>query len=239
MRMRPWYVPPSLGGGRRHGRRWRAGALALAALSLALAACGDDSSESEAEEARAAGPFEVKVVQADFPTRQRLGQTVLLRLGVRNTGDEAVPALTTSVSIAGEEGEGSSLPFSIRSGEPGLAQPDRPVWVLSEKYPRLSGSAETAGAENASRKTFDFGPLKPGETVKAVWKLTASRTGTYRLLYAVGAGLSGETKAETGSGVEPGGSFTVRIVEATPETVVTDSGDVVEIQRDKQTQANR
>jgi hypothetical protein len=228
-----------LGGQRRHRRRSRIGAAAVAAvLAVALAACGDDSSsDSESEEAR--GPFEVKVIEAGFPTRQRLGQTVLLRLGVRNTGDEPVPALTTTVSIAGEQGEGSSLPFAIRSGEAGLAQPDRPVWVLSEKYPRISGSTESAGAENASRKTFDFGPLDPGETVKAVWKLTASRTGTYRLTYEVGAGRGGEARSETASGVEPGGSFTVRITEATPNTVVTDSGDVVEIQPGEETQANR
>jgi hypothetical protein len=211
----------------------------VALIAVAIAGCGEGSTSSDADSAEAKGPFEVKVVQADFPTRQRLGQTVLLRLGVRNTGEEAVPALTTTVSIAGEEGEGSSLPFAIRSGEPGLAQPDRPVWVLSEKYPRLSGSIETAGAENASRKTYDFGRLDPGETVKAVWKLTASRTGRYRLLYEVGAGLSGETKAETASGTEAGGSFGVRIVEATPEVVVTDGGEVVEVQRGEQTQANR
>lgn len=226
---------PNLGGERGH-RSWLP---FLLVLCVALAGCGDDSSSSPDSGAEAKGPFEVKVVEADFPARQRLGQTVLLRLGIRNTGEETVPALTTTVSIAGEEGEGSSLPFAIRSGEPGLAQPDRPVWVLAEKYPRLSGSTETAGAENASRKTFDFGPLKAGKTVKAVWKLTASRSGRYRLRYAVGAGLSGATKAETVSGVEPGGSFRVRILEATPEVVVTDSGDVEEIQRGEQTQANR
>lgn len=229
----------ALGGQRRQRRRTRAGAIVAAVvLSVALAACGDESS-SDPESAEASGPFEVKVIQADFPTRQRLGETVLLRLGVRNTGNETVPALTTTVSIAGEGGKGSSLPFAIRSAEPGLAQPDRPVWVLSEKYPRISGSTESAGAENASRKTFDFGPLDPGETVKAVWKLTASRTGDYRLLYEVGTGLSGETKAKTASGVDAGGSFAVRITEATPETVVTDSGEVVEVGPGEETQANR
>lgn len=229
----------ALGGQRKHVRRSRVGAIAIAALAAtAISACGDDSA-SESEVAEARGPFEVKVVEADFPTRQRLGETVLLRLGVRNTGQDTVPALTTTISIAGEEGEGSSLPFAVRTPEPGLAQPDRPVWVLSEKYPRIFGSTESAGADNASRKTFDFGPLESGETVKAVWKLTASRTGRYRLLYEVGAGLSGETKAETASGVEAGGSFTVRITEATPETVVTDSGEVVEVKPGEETQANR
>lgn len=230
-----------MGGKRRHRRRSRIGAgtagVAIAVLSLSLAACGDDSSSSDAEEA--AGPYRVKVTSAEFPTRQRLGQTSLLQIGVRNVGRETMPALGVTVSVAGKEGQASSLPFGIRSPEPGLSQPDRPVWVLSEKYPKLAGSDKSAGAENASRKTFLFGPLKAGETTEAVWKLTASRTGAYRLLYSVGDGLSGETKTETAAGVEPGGSFAVRISEVAPETVVTDSGEVVEVQPGEETQANR
>ncbi len=229
-----------MGGKRRHSKRSRIGAVAAAAIvSVSLAACGDEDSSTPADSRDAAGPFEVKVVTADFPTRQRLGQTVLLRIGVRNTGEETVPALTMTVSVGGEAGRGSSLPFGIRSAEPGLSQPDRPVWVLSEKYPKPGGSTESAGAEGASRKTFDFGPLRRGETTEAVWKLTASREGAYRLLYEIGAGMGGEAEAETAAGVAPGGSFAVRITEATPETIVTDSGEVVEIQGDEQTQANR
>jgi hypothetical protein len=215
-------------------------AAAVALLSLSIGACGDDSSSSSSSDGEdAAGPFRVKVVKAEFPTKQRLGQTSLLEIGVRNSGRETIPSLTATVSIAGEQGEASSLPFGIRSPEPGLAQPDRPVWVLSEKYPKLADSDESAGAENASRKTFVFGPLKGGESTEAVWKLTASRTGTYKILYAIGAGLSGEAKTETAGGVEPGGSFAVRITEVAPETIVTDSGEVVEISPGKQSQPKR
>lgn len=213
--------------------------IAAAILSLSLGACGNDDSPSSAAK-EDAGPFEVKVVRAEFPTRQRLAETSLLRIGVRNTGEETVPSLTMTVSVGGEAGQASSLPFGIRSAEPGLAQPDRPVWALAEKYPKVAGSEESAGAENASRKTFDFGPLKPDETIEAIWKLTASRTGAYRLLYAVGAGLTGETRAETAAGVEPGGSFATRITEVPPDTIVTDSGEVVEITKPgEQTRANR
>jgi hypothetical protein len=211
---------------------------AIAILPLCLAACGDDSSSSsDANEAE--GPYRVKITGAEFPTKQRLGETSLLQIGVRNSGREKMPALAITVSVGGEQGQASSLPFGIRSPEPGLAQPDRPVWVLSERYPKLTGSDQSAGAENASRKTFLFGPLKAGEKTEAVWKLTASRTGSYRLLYSVGDGLSGEAKTETAAGVEPGGSFVVRINEEPPETIVTDSGEVVEVEPDKETQANR
>lgn len=211
---------------------------AAAILSLSLAACGDDSSSSS-DANGTAGTYRVKVLDAEFPTKQRLGQTSLLQIGVRNSSRKTMPALTVTVSVAGKQGRASSLPFGIRSPEPGLAQPDRPVWVLSEKYPKLVGSDQSAGAENASRKTFVFAPLKPGEKTEAVWKLTASRTGSYRLLYAIGAGLSGAAKTETAAGVEPGGSFAVKISEVPPETIVTDSGEVVEVQQGKETQANR
>ena len=54
------------------------------------------------------------------------------------------------------------------------------------------------------------------------------------MLYEVDAGLGGNAKAETAGGVEPGGSFDVKISEATPNTEVTDTGEVVEIGKPKQ-----
>lgn len=203
-------------------------------MALSLAACGESSSDSgEAE-----GAYPVKVVTAEFPTKQRLGETTLLRLGVRNTGKKTVPALTVTISVGGKDGQNSSLPFGYRDPQPGLAQPDRPVWVLSARYPKLSGSSEPAGAETAGLKTFDFGPLKPGATTEAVWKLNAVRTGKFDLLYGVGAGLGGRSRAETAAGTEAGGSFRVRVTEVPPQTVVTDSGEVVPAPREP-TQANR
>lgn len=196
-----------------------------AALTVSVAACGDDSS-SDANEP--AGTYRVDVTEAHFETAQQLGQTYLLELGVRNRGDKTVPALTVTVSIKDGEGEGSTLPFAIRDPQPGLAQPDRPVWRLAEHYPKLAGDPEPGGAETSNPKTFDFGPLKAGASADVVWKLSAVRTGKYTLVYSVDAGLSGEAKAETGRGVTPGGSFTVDIDSAPRDTEVTDSGKVVE-----------
>jgi len=218
------------GGNRRDRWRSRLGAAATGAVGVALAlsifACGGESSSDSNE---AAGTYPVKVVTAEFPAKQRLGQTSLMRIGVRNPGSRTLPALTVTISIAGKEGQTSSLPFGFRDPEPGLAQPDRPVWVLSARYPKLAGSSAPAGAETSSKKTFDFGPLKPGATTEAVWKLSAVRTGRYTVLYEVGAGLSSEAKARTPAGTEPGGTFGARITKVPPNTEVTDSGAVVEI----------
>jgi hypothetical protein len=228
-----------LGGLCRYGRRSRRQALAAGvlagALAVSIAACGSDES-SDANEI--AGTYPVKIVTAEFPTKQRLGETTLLHLGVRNSGRKALPALTVTISVGGEEGRNSSLPFGYRDPQPGIAQPDRPVWALSAGYPKLNGSAERAGAETSSPKTFDFGPLKPGATADAVWKLSAVRTGKWKVFYGVGAGPGGTAKAETAPGTEAGGSFATEISEVPPDTVVTDNGEVVPAPKDP-TEANR
>jgi hypothetical protein len=193
-------------------------------VAALLGACGGGSSDHEPT-----GTFHVKVTEASFPTPQQLGQTTLLQLGIRNTGDRTVPNLTVSFTIKGQEGEDSSLPFGVSDPQPELAQPDRPVWVLSATYPRLHGSSDPGGASTSSPKTFAFGPLKPGQTTRAVWKLNAVRAGRYHLLYKIDAGVSGTAVAKTVGGVAPGGSFATEITDRLPETEVTDSGEIVAI----------
>lgn len=193
---------------------------------LSLSACGGDSSSSDTNEPE--GAYPVAVTDASFPAAQLVGQTYLMKLGIRNSGRRTIPALTVTVSVKGREGETSTLPFAIHDPQPDLAQPDRPVWVLAEHYPKFAGSSKPGGAETSNQKTFDFGPLKAGKAIDVVWKLSAVRTGRYALAYTVGAGIGGAAKAETAEGVEPGGSFTARISSAALDKEVTDSGEVVE-----------
>jgi hypothetical protein len=200
----------------------------VAATATSVAACGGDSSSSDSNEPE--GTYRVEVTQASFPARQRLGETYLMKLGVRNTGRKTVPSLTVTVSVVGKEGRNSTLPFAIRDPQLGLAQPDRPVWVLAEHYPKRAGSSEPGGAGTSNPKTFDFGPLKAGATVDVVWKLSAVRSGRHSLAYSIDAGIGGGAKAETTGGVQPGGSFSARISSAALEKEVTDSGEVVDKQ---------
>jgi hypothetical protein len=213
----------------RHSRRTRLRAIAVGFAALAVAAllgaCGGGDSSKAPEEA--SGKFKVKVTEAQFPPLQRLGQTSQLRLGIRNAGDRPVPGLTVSFTIKGQQGEDSSLPFGVSDPQPELAQPDRPVWVLAASYPHLDGSSDPGGTSTSSPKTFALGPLKPGETATAIWKLSAVRAGRYTLRYDIGAGLGGAARAETDGGVSPGGSFSTEVTE------LTDSGEVVEIQKGK------
>jgi hypothetical protein len=204
------------------------GLAALAAAAL-LGACGSGSSSDE----EPGGTFHVKVTEAIFPTKQKLGQTSLLKLGIRNTGKRPVPALTVTFTLAGKAGVNSSLPFAVRDPQPELAQPERPVWVLAATYPRLYGSSSPGGASTSNHRTFAFGELKPGATTKAVWKLSAVRPGKHTLLYRIDAGLSGKAKAKTTGGVAPGGSFVTQVSEELPETEVDDSGEIVEIEEQR------
>ena len=222
---------PPVGGLRIHASRSRlraATALALAALlALGATACGGESSDAN----EAAGKFPVKVTKVEFPARQFLGQTSLLRMGFRNTGRKTIPALAVTISVAGRDGQASSLPFGIRDPQPGLAQPDRPVWVLALRYPKFAGSSEPGGAETSNPKTYDFGALKPGATANLVWKLSAVKTGAWALRFVVDAGLGGQAQAVTAGGERPGGSIAARIVSRTPDKEVNGAGEVVEARR--------
>jgi hypothetical protein len=201
-------------------------ALAVAAL---LAACGGSSSDSN----EPAGTYQVQVTKASFPSKQFVGQTSLMKIDISNTGKKTVPALTVTMNIEGKEGEDARIPFAVHTTEAGLANGDRPVWVLSARYPRLNGSSEPAGAETSAPKTYSFGAVGPGKSVEAIWKLSAVRPGKYTVAYEVDAGLDGEAKAKTSSGVAPGGSFVADITTSLPETEVNAAGEIVEIKHGK------
>jgi uncharacterized membrane protein YgcG len=196
--------------------------LAIAVLALASPGCGGGGGERQ-DESEPAGKFPVRIVTSSFPTRQRLAQTSLLRIGVQNTGSKPVPTLAVTISMD----KNAINPFSIRSTQPGLADPDRPVWILENDYPKLVGSTRPAGGQTANDKTFDFGALKPGDTVEAVWKVTPVKAGDYTLDYQIDAGLTGKAKAVTAGGGPPTGSFSVQISDEPPETRVDDQGNVV------------
>jgi hypothetical protein len=196
-------------------------------LAALLAACGGSSSDSNEK----AGTYKVAVTDASFPAKQFIGQTSLMKIDVKNTGDKTVPALIVTVDVEGKEGEEARIPFAIHDPQPGLAGPDRPVWVLAATYPRRANSSEPGGAETSNAKTYSFGPLDPGKSVEAVWKLSAVRAGKYTIGYEIDAGLTGEAKAKTSSGVRPGGTFVADITTKLPETEVNAAGEIVEIKR--------
>lgn len=198
------------------------------AAALVLAGCGSEEPQDANEPE---GDYEVEITTSEFPTEQRLAETSDLILGVENTGDETVPELAFTVETSDDAGQSSADgSFNIRSDQPGLANPNRPVWVLENKYPRFVGEPAPKGLSGGFRaqtNTFGFGPLEPGETKEVVWRVTPVRPGTYTLSYIVAAGLDGEAKAVTSSGDAVKGEFVVTITDKPPRTRVNDAGKVV------------
>jgi hypothetical protein len=193
------------------------------ACALALVACGGSGERQDADEVE--GEFPVEITTSDFPTQQRLAQTSDLKLGVRNSGDEAIANLTVTIVTDPDADES----FSVRTQQPNVAAPSRPVWVLENGYPRLQGEDAPAGAQTAASQTFNFGPLEPGDEVVGIWRLTPVQAGDYTIKYRIGAGLAGKARAVTDDGNSPEGEFVVRVTDVPPQTRVTDSGKVVPI----------
>ena len=139
--------------------------------------------------------------------------------------------MSVTITIGGKKGVESAQPFSIRDPQPGLAIPDRPVWILADTYPQIAGKPGPGGAQTSNKKTFDFGELKPGEARVGVWKLGAVKAGAWKLRYRIDAGLSGQQKAvNADGGGTPTGSFAVRIISKPQLTRINSKGEIVPVQ---------
>lgn len=211
------------------GARARGVAVAvLAIIASGASACGDDAERQDADEP--AGDFPVEVTSAKFPTDQRLAQTSDLELEIENAGDEDVPDLAVTIFTGDQPSSGS---FSVRSDQPGLADPNRPVWILENGFPKLVTpqvkdleTAPPAGAEAAQTNTFSFGAVPPGESKDIVWRVTPVQAGTYTVHYELAAGLNGKAKAVTRDGGPVEGEFVVTITDKPPQARVNSAGEV-------------
>jgi hypothetical protein len=233
-----WYLAPALGKeatssrGRRAARLRALGAATACAGIIGLAGCGGDAQSQDENEP--VGEFPVEVTTAKFPPNQRLAETVDLQLEIENAGSETVPDLAVTIWTGDEMADG---PFNLRSEQEGLADPNRPVWILENDYPKLLepgtqlrelDEEPTAGAETAATNTYTFGALGPGDSVHAVWRVTPVKGGTYTVHYEVAGGIDGNAKAVTEDGGPVEGEFVATISTKPPKARVTESGAVVE-----------
>lgn len=186
------------------------------ALLVAIAAgCGggerQDANEPE-------GSFEVEVVDASFPERQRLAQTSDLAITVRNDADETIPDV--AVTLRG---------LTERSENANLSDPNRPVFVINGRPAEIGGYQEVKldapdGGPTALVDTWTLGELEPGDEKTFRWRVTPVRPGPYEVTYAVAAGLDGNAKAVTVGGGPPRGAFQGTVTAAAPQTRVADDG---------------
>jgi hypothetical protein len=164
----------------------------LVLSSLFAGACGGADAQDENEPE---GTWRVEVLDASFPGRQRLADEVQLKIRVRNADTRTIPNL--AVTVDG---------FSQRKESPGLADANRPVWVV-DKGP--------VNADTAFTNTWAVGEVPEGETRTLVWNVSAVRAGTYTLRFRVNAGVDGKAKAVSPDGEPAVGSFIARVSEKT------------------------
>jgi hypothetical protein len=159
----------------------------VAVVPFTIAACGGE--RQDAHEPK--GQFPVQIVSTSFPVRQHLAHPETFAVTVRNSGEKRIPDI--AVTLAG---------FTARSGEPGLSDPSRPLWVV-DTSPR--------GGVTAYDDTWALGALAPGATRSFRWKVTPIVAGTHRLSYRVAAGLAGKATAILAGGGVPGGSVDISV----------------------------
>ena len=187
------------------GRRGAWAGLATAVVAFAVGGCGGGERQDKNEPS---GTFSMSVVKAAFPTSQSLAKQEALTISVRNTDSRAIPDLAVTVDS-----------FSTRSQQQGLADPERPVWIVDEG---------PSGGTTAYTNTWALGRLAPGATRTFTWKVTAIQPGTHTVKYRVAAGLNGEAKAKVNGREDFQGSFTVAISgKPAQSTVDPDTGQVI------------
>jgi hypothetical protein len=194
--------------------------LALACgCALGLGACGGGERQDENEPE---GDFKVEVVDAKFPSKQKLAKSSDLVIKVRNAEtDKAIPNI--AVTVKG---------FDVKLDNDALADPKRPVFVINGvpkdigTFPE-SKEAAPEGGETAYVDTWALGPLKAGEEKTFKWNVTAVRPGRYRITYRVSAGLDGKAKAVAVRGRAPAGLFEGTVDNKAPDTRIADDGKTV------------
>jgi hypothetical protein len=179
--------------------------LATSVVALVVAGCGGGERQDANEPS---GTFPMNVVNAKFPRSQSLAQQEAMTISVKNTGTQEIPNLAVTVDS-----------FSTRSQQQGLADPERPVWVVDEG---------PIGGTTAYTNTWALGKLAPGKTRTFVWKVTAIQPGTHTVKYRVAAGLNGKARAKVNGQDDFQGTFTVAISGKPAKSHVDpDTGQVV------------
>jgi hypothetical protein len=186
-------------------------ALLITALA-ALSACGGGESQDANE---AEGTFRVDVTDASFPSDQSIAGQEMMRIRVRNPGEEALPNVAVTVETKGKRPGDGPVAFAQSSGDSRLADRNRPVWVL-ETGPR--------GGTSAYSNTWSLGRLPAGRSRTFEWKLTPVEPGTYSIAYRVAPGLDG--KARLAAGSKARGTFDVTISDEPVPARVDDRGEV-------------
>jgi hypothetical protein len=187
-------------------------------LAAGAVGCGGGERQ-DANEAEAS--YEVEVVDASFPTRQRLAEQSELEVTVRNDADETIPDI--AVTLRG---------LDRRQDNPNLQDPGRPVFVINGDPAEIGGYQEVkldapGGGQTALVDTWALGELEPGAEKTFRWRVTAVEPGPFELTYAVAAGLGGKAKAVGPGDAQPRGVFRGTVSSKAPASRIAADGRTV------------
>lgn len=161
-------------------------AACLLPLSAFAVGCGGGERQDANEPS---GSFPVQITKASFPAKQSLAQSSELKITVRNPGTRPLPDVAVTVDS-----------FSSSSDQAGLADAQRPVWIVDEG---------PVGGETAFVNTWALGKLPAGASKTFTWKVTAIQAGARRVSYRVSPGVDGKARAADPARVS--GTFNVNI----------------------------
>lgn len=188
----------------------------LAAVTATGCGGGERQDENEAE-----ASYDVTVVDAKFPKRQRLAQKSELAITVRNDDSETIPDL--AVTLQG---------IYKRLDDPKLADPNRPVFMIDGVRKEIGGYPEVklagpGGGPTGQAGTWVAGELEPDAERTLRWRFTAVRPGPFEVTYEVAAGLDGNAKAVLADDSPPKGKLTGSISSEAPNSRVAADGRTV------------
>ncbi|MDO8209414.1 hypothetical protein [Conexibacter sp. CPCC 206217] len=197
-----------------HGRDaiLRGAPAVLAAVALTFAGCGGGERQDHGD---TAGTYSVELVRDSFPRVQHLADQTEMLISIKNTSGRRIPNVAATIEAAGEGTQAAA--FGTLDQQVGLSSRSRPIWIVDDgPY-----SGDTAYAN-----TWALGPMPAGAERDFVWRVTAIRSGRFRLTYRLAGSLPGAARLEQPGGRPVAGSFDVEISRAPAQARVTASGAV-------------
>ena len=192
-------------------------ATSVAGVSAAVFVAGCGGGERQDKGERAA-TYKVEVTGASFKRHQRLAETQVMRITVRNAGRETIP--NVAVSVTNDDAAGGAG-FTTRSEAGDMSDPTQRLWIVDKGPP---------GADTAYVSTWALGPLAGGQSKTFRWIVTPVVAGTHSLRWHVAAGLNGKAIARTADGHDAAGTFKVTVTRKPREAGVDPAtGQVVDL----------
>ena len=202
-------------------------------MTAALAAgCGGTTAKGDRQDKdEPSGEFPVSVEEAMFPLKQDLAQSSTMKIVVRNAGDREIPNIAVTVQCP-QTKNGQNGSFDRQIAAQSQADNNRPNFVV-DKIPGSDRPASRQDLDPLERSsayvnTYTLGKLAPNRTATFEWKVTAVRSGNFRLCYRVAAGLDGKAKAAPASDSLPIAEEWNGVVDReAPRTGVDDDGETI------------